>query len=121
MNELQNSPEPVHSEDKVMLILSYLGLFSLIPFFITKNEYVKWHAKQGLVFSIVVFVVMIAFGILTTILVSIIGALAMIMSLLSSLVGLGALVVMILAIIKALNGVRWPIPFVADLTKKLFG
>ena len=120
MSDLQSSPEPVHSEDKVMLVLSYLGLFSLIPFFITKSEYVKWHAKQGLTLCIVAVVVSIALAILTAVLASIVGALASVMSLVSGLFSLGVLVVAVLAIIKALGGIRWPIPVVAGLAQKLF-
>jgi uncharacterized membrane protein len=117
MSHLQKSPEPVHSEDKVMLILSYLGLLSLIPFFLTKNEYVKWHAKQGLTLCIVAAVAGIVVQILATVLVKILAILA---TLLLSVYGLGVLVLMIMGIIKALGGIRWPIPIVSGLAAKLF-
>jgi uncharacterized membrane protein len=122
MSDLQNSPEPVHSEDKVMLVLSYLGLFALIPFFITKNEneYVKWHAKQGLTLFIVSVVALIALMVLAAVLALIHPVLVIVVSLLYLVFGVGMLVLFILAIIKAFNGIRWPIPFVADLSAKLF-
>lgn len=38
----------IREEDKIMLVLAYL--FPFIPFFTTKdNDYVIWHARQGLV------------------------------------------------------------------------
>jgi uncharacterized membrane protein len=120
MSDLQNSPEPVHSEDKVMLVLSYLGLFALIPFFVTKNGYVKWHANQGLTFCIVSFVAGIALMVLAMMLAFISPAFAVVVSLLYVFFSLGMLAITILAIIKAFSGIRWPIPFVADLTTKLF-
>ena len=120
MGNLQKSPETVHSEDKVMLILSYLGLFSLIPFFITKSKYVKWHANQGVTLFIVAVVVSTVLTILTMVLASIMAILATVMSLVSSLFGLGVFVVMVIAIIKAMGGVRWRIPLVADLSEKFF-
>ncbi|MCL2011771.1 MAG: hypothetical protein FWG75_03135 [Cystobacterineae bacterium] len=120
MNELQDGPEPVQSEDKVMLILSYLGIFSLIPFFTTQNEYVKWHAKQGLTLVMVYVVSLIAAGILAMILAFLPVVGPILGGLLMGAVSLGTLAVAILAILKALGGFRWPIPYVADLTTKLF-
>ncbi|MCL2625454.1 MAG: DUF4870 domain-containing protein [Cystobacterineae bacterium] len=120
MKELQKDAEPVQSEDKVLLILSYLGLFSLIPFFIAKNDYVKWHAKQGLTFCIVAFIAGIVIAIVSAILTSISIILGFLLSTLLGLVFLGIVVICILAIIKALNGIRWPIPFIADLSEKFF-
>ncbi|MCL2179149.1 MAG: DUF4870 domain-containing protein [Cystobacterineae bacterium] len=120
MNELQQGAETVQSEDKVMLVLSYLGLFCLIPFFIAKNDYVKWHARQGLAFSIVVIVLSVALQILTILLAKALASLLIVATLLSFAFFLGVFVVMVLAIIKALKGIRWPIPFVAGLSAKLF-
>lgn len=108
--------EEIYTEDKIMLILSYLGLFALIPFFITKNDFVKWHAKQGLTLCIVAVVVGIALQIVAMLL-SFVPFLAL---LLSSVYSLGMFVLFIFAIIKALSGIRWPIPLVADLSAKLF-
>ena len=67
-NEQQQNPiqsvggkETVRDQDKVMLILSYLGLLSLIPLLTVKDsDYVKFHAKQGLV--------LFGFGVVTSLL-----------------------------------------------------
>ena len=112
MNDIQNSPEPVYSEDKVMLLLAYLNLFALIPFFIAQREYVKWHAKQGLMLCIVTWIAVVALGILAF--VPILGML------LSVFFSLGVLALSLLATVKALEGIRWPIPLVSDWTKKFF-
>ena len=46
--------DTVREQDKVQLILAYLGILSLIPMLTVKDsEFVKWHAKQGLVLFIV--------------------------------------------------------------------
>lgn len=46
-----SSPEKKReSEDVIFLVLAYLSILALIPFFVAKdNDYVRWHAKQGLV------------------------------------------------------------------------
>jgi uncharacterized membrane protein len=47
----------VREQDKIMLVLAYLGILALIPFLTVKDsEYVKWHAKQGLVLGVASFV-----------------------------------------------------------------
>jgi fumarate reductase subunit D len=99
--------ETVRDQDKIMLVLSYLGIFALIPLLTVKDsEYVKWHAKQGLVLTVG--------G----------GILAMVLSWIpviryaGCLLNVGILVLLVMGIIKALNGERWRIPLVADLADK---
>jgi len=97
----------VREQDKIMLVLSYLGIFSLIPLLTVKDsEYVKWHAKQGLVLSLSVFVLL---------LLNIIPVLGTIIYCLGMV---GYLVVAILGITKALKGERWAIPVISDIANK---
>jgi fumarate reductase subunit D len=99
--------ETVREQDKVMLILSYLGILSLIPLLTVKDsEYVKWHAKQGLTLSLGAFVVMLVL------------AFVPIVGLVNCLLAPGTLVVAIMSILKALKGERWRIPVIADLSEK---
>src|SRR3954468_9065768 len=43
----------VREQDKVMLILAYLGLLALVPLLtVNDSEYVRWHAKNGLVLTV---------------------------------------------------------------------
>ena len=99
-----------------------LGLLSLIPFFTVKDsEYVQWHAKQGLAFTICAF----AYFVVTTILLIIIGlvsaTLAMILSLLLLIPNLAMLAAVVYAIIKALAPSRWKIPGVSIVAEKFLG
>src|SRR5574341_2071702 len=48
-DEGQVAPEDLNEEDKVMLIFSYLWVLAIVPFMVTRREYVRWHAKQGLI------------------------------------------------------------------------
>jgi fumarate reductase subunit D len=100
--------ETVRDQDKIQLVLAYLGILALIPLLTVKDSsYVQWHAKQGLVL-----------GLGGGIALSILGAIPFV-GLITCLAGPALLVVDILAMVKALNGERWRIPVVADLADKL--
>jgi uncharacterized membrane protein len=121
----QTPGAPVHSplpespaaaprdEDKVMLVLAYFGILALIPFLVSKEPYVKWHAKQGL--TLVAAFVILNIGIFIIGMLPFIGLITL---LISPLVGLGYLVVFFVAIVRALKGERWRIPVVADMADK---
>jgi uncharacterized membrane protein len=98
----------VREKDKVMLVLAYLGIFALIPLLTVKDSpYVQWHAKQGLVFALGWFVFSIVGGLIPVI-----------QCVLAPAIVIGGLVLMVMAIMKALAGVRWRIPVIADLADK---
>ena len=97
----------VREQDKVMLILSYLGILSLIPLLTVKDsEFVKWNAKQGLVLTVGGGVVLTIIGMIPFV------------GLITCLAGPALLVVCIMAIMKALKGERWVLPVVSDLASK---
>ena len=104
--------DAVRDQDKIMLILSYIGILALIPLLTVKDsDYVKWHAKQGLVLGGGYFVVAIGISILSMI-VGFLGVLHCVSF-------PSFLVLTVVAIMKALNGTRWRIPVIADIADKL--
>jgi fumarate reductase subunit D len=101
------STDTVRDQDKIMLVLAYLGILALIPLLTVKDsDFVKWHAKQGLVLGL-------GGGIVATI----IGMIPVI-GLVSCLLMPAILVLCVMGIIKAMGGQRWRIPLVADLADK---
>ncbi len=97
----------VREEDKIQLVLAYLGLLSLIPLITVKDsEFVKWNAKQGLVLFVALFVV----------------NLVQVIPFIGQLVGcaafVGYAVVTVLGITKSLKGERFVIPVISDLASK---
>jgi fumarate reductase subunit D len=99
--------DTVRDQDKIMLVLAYLGILALIPLLTVKDsDFVKWHAKQGLVLGL-------GGGIIATI----IGMIPVI-GLISCLLMPAILVLCVMGIIKAMAGQRWRIPLVADLADK---
>ncbi|MDX2010937.1 MAG: DUF4870 domain-containing protein [Myxococcaceae bacterium] len=99
--------ETVKEENKIHLLLSYIGNIlglplCIIPLVTVKDDdFVKWHAKNALVLYIAGFIS----AILTVVLIGLCGLAAL-------------LVVNIMALIKSLNGERWRIPLVSDLAEK---
>lgn len=116
MPEAPTSPTPegpatsgdvIREQDKIMLVLAYLGIFSLIPLLTVKDsEYVKWHAKQGLALLICWFV----------------GCLFYIIPIIGWVIGcfvnLAFLILMVMAIVKAFGPQRWKIPVVSAIAEK---
>lgn len=107
--------------DTIMVILSYFGILSLIPFFMfrdkrddPKKEFIYFHARQGVTLLLSVFCVDIVLGIL--LIVPIVNCLSMILIM---LVGLTAVVFMIIGIVKAFGSKRWVMPVVGGLAEKL--
>lgn len=100
----KNTPDQDVEANKTMAALSYVWILCLVPLLGKKNsKFAQFHAKQGLV----LFAVEIVASILTWI------------PVLGWLLGLGLLIVAIMAIIKALNGDWWEIPYVYDWSKKI--
>jgi uncharacterized membrane protein len=101
-------PGPVREQDKIMLVLAYLGIFCLIPLLTVKDSHqVQWHAKQGLVLNLGGMVVLF-----------ILGFLPFLGPAIGCLGGLAILVADLVAISKALKGERWRVPLAADLADK---
>jgi len=112
-----SSPPPAgaNSDRAIFLVLSYLGILSLIPLLAKKDDpEVQWHAKNGVVLfgaEIVWFIVQIIIGFVPVLGcgVHIIGCLAW----------LGILGLTIFCIVKALQGQRLRLPVITDIAEKL--
>jgi uncharacterized membrane protein len=109
-NQIQSAGgEQVREQDKIMLVLAYLGCLSLIPLLTVKDsEFVQWNAKQGVVLNVGGGILMFVVGFVPFIgwAIGCLGSLAL-------------LIVDIMGIMKALKGERWRLPVVADLADKI--
>jgi len=111
--------EDLEEEDKVMLVFSYLWVLALVPFMVTRREYVRWHAKQGLILCGVACLVFLGVIFVGAILATLTKVFAWLFAF--ALINL-ALLYMALAIvcmIKAMRGERWAIPFLGDLVERI--
>ncbi len=117
--EIAVTPGDLDEEDRVMLVFSYLWILALVPFLVTRREYVRWHAKQGLILcgvSCVVFLGVIFVG-------AILSTLAKVFAWLFAFALLNLvllyLALALVCVIKAMRGERWAIPFLGDLVEKI--
>jgi len=110
----------VVSENRnVMIVLAYLWLLALIPLLVEKDDReVQWHAKHGLVLTVVEVVVLIGLQIVVMILGAISGGLGCIFSLLLPVVMLAILIVHVLCIVKGINGQRFLLPGISEFADR---
>jgi uncharacterized membrane protein len=111
--------EVVSENRNVMVVLSYLWLLALIPLLVEKEDReVQWHAKHGLVLTVVEVVVMIGLQVVVMILGAISGGLGCVFTLLIPIFMLAILIVHVLCIVKGINGQRFLIPGVSEFADK---
>ena len=111
--------EVVSENRNVMIVLSYLWLLALIPLLVEKEDReVQWHAKHGLVLTVVEVIVMIGLQVVVMILGAVSGGLGCIFTLLIPIFMLAILIVHVLCIVKGINGQRFLIPGVSEFADK---
>ena|SRR3989338_7422248 len=100
--------QPNVEKNKYLAAICYFGIFWIVPFALgKKNEFVMFHAKQGIVLSLAwLVVVMISW-----------------IPIINFIIGLPATILLIiinvLAILKTWRGERWELPFLAHYVKVL--
>lgn len=100
----------VRDQDKIMLVLAYLGVFALIPLLSVKDsDFVRWHAKNGLALGIAGLLIFLVLNFL----------LPVVGCFLWPVETIALIAVTVLAITKALRGERWRIPAVTDIAERL--
>lgn len=107
----------------VMIVLSYLWILALVPFFVEKDDReVQWHAKHGIVLMIAEIILGIALAIVNATVGSIpfLGCLVVFIgALVGFVVWIAILVVHVLAIVKGVNGQRFLVPYVSQYADRL--
>ncbi|HLJ74105.1 MAG TPA: DUF4870 domain-containing protein [Thermoanaerobaculia bacterium] len=108
---------PPSGDRTIFLVLSYLGIFCLIPLLAKKDDpEVQWHAKNGLALFIAE---LIWVAIRIALIFIHIPALGCGMAVIGCVVWIGFLVLSIMGIIKAVNGQRFRIPILTDMAEKM--
>lgn len=110
---------PASSDRTLWVVLSYLGILSLIPYFAKKDDpdqEIRWHAKNGLalfIVEILVWAVLFIAGIALRN-----SCASAVLIPVNCLLWLGFLVLSIICIVKGINGQRYRIPVVTDWAEK---
>ena len=115
--------QPKKADDKkIMGILSYISFLCLIPLFTKKDDdFVYFHAKQGLVLFGLEVIVYVIYRILVAILIgSIIGwGLLSILTLIVNLLNIGLLVLSIIGIINVVQNQKKGLPLIGKFAEKI--
>jgi uncharacterized membrane protein len=113
------APEELDEEDKVMLVFSYLWVLALVPFMVTRRDYVRWHAKQGLILCGVACVAFLGVIFVGAILSTLTKVFAWLFAFVLLNLVLLYMALAIVCMIKAMRGERWAIPFLGDLVERI--
>jgi uncharacterized membrane protein len=110
--------QELSDQDRVLLVFGYLGPLALVSLVASRREFVKWHAKQGLVLTVTLGVSYGIFRLIHTLLarwqfLSELFWAAVWMAL------LGVLVAMLICIVRGLEGERFKLPMLGDLADRL--
>jgi uncharacterized membrane protein len=110
---------PLDDQDRILLVLSYLGILALVPFLTARKDFVQWHARQGLLLFGVSLTTLFAMILVNVVLWHFHWVLGLIFLLLLLTSSFGILALIVACILKAFEGERWRIPFLGDFVEKL--
>jgi len=109
---------PLTDQDRVLLVLAYLGILALVPYLTARKEFVLWHARQGLLLfgvSLVSLFCMILVNVVLWQLHWILGLLFLILLITSAF---GVLALVVACILRAFEGETWRVPFLGDFVDR---
>jgi len=111
---------PASSDRTLWIVLSYLGILSLIPYFAKKDDpdpEIRWHAKNGLgLFLAEIIIWVISFVLMFAM--RKVPFLGCGVSVVQCVVWLGFLAISIICIVKGVGGQRFRIPVITDFAEK---
>jgi uncharacterized membrane protein len=116
----ENLSSELTDQDRLLLVFAYLGPLAIFTLVASRREFVKWHARQGLV----LFAVLAALYVVLTPMYRILNRyvwwwIGELFWAAVWLAVLGALLTMMLCITRALEGERFKIPILGDLADRL--
>ena len=116
--ESENLATELTDQDRILLVFGYLGPLALLPLVASRREFVKWHARQGILLSATVVAL---YGIVKPIHVLLKRYLWAVSELFWAgvcLMALGMLILLLLCIVRALEGERFKVPVLGDLADR---
>ena len=103
----------------IMIVLAYLWPLALVPLLVEKDDAeVQWHAKHGIVLMVAEIIILIAFGMVTSIVSLATFGLGCVLSMFVIFLWIAILGVHVIAIIWGINGKRFLIPGVSEYASR---
>lgn len=109
---------PLTEQDRVLLVLAYLGILSLVPYLTARKEFVLWHARQGLLLFGVALISLFCMILANVVLWQLSWVLGLLFLILLITMAFGVLALVVACILKAFEGRRWRIPFLGDFVDR---
>ena len=112
--------QEIGDQDRLLLVFAYLGPLGLFSLVASRKEFVKWHAKQGVLLSILVASVWVILrGLYLVVRAKLWSLLGALFGVAAGMVALGVLLLGFLCIVRALEGERFKVPLLGDLADAL--
>jgi uncharacterized membrane protein len=110
---------PLDDQDRVHLVLAYLGILALVPYLTARKQFVVWHARQGLLLFGVSLVTLFSMILINVVLWDVHWVLGLLFLLILLTSGFGILALVVACILKAFEGERWRIPYLGDFVERV--
>jgi uncharacterized membrane protein len=119
--ETESLSQELSAQDRLLLVFGYIGPLALVALIASRREFVKWHAKQGLVLSAIWWLLYVLLHFLDQLRHSsgLWAALASLLWVMAWLVVAGSVLAALVCIIRSLEGERFKIPLLGDLADRL--
>ena len=102
-----------------MIVLAYLWPLALVPLLVEKDDpELQWHAKHGLVLMVAEIVLLVLFGLITSVISLATFGLGCVLSILAIFLWIAILGVHVTAIIRGINGGRLIVPGVSEYANR---
>lgn len=109
------SPE-LTDQDRVLLVFGYLGPLALFSLVASRKEFVKWHAKQGILLSAAAVVLYLLLKGVHLVLKHILWpVVAELFWIAAGMVFVGICLLLVLCVVRALEGERFKVPMLGEL------
>lgn len=109
------APVALRDEERLLVIFAYLGPLGFVSLAAARNEFIRWHARQGILLSMTGLLTFVMLRIPHSLFFKIWPFLGEIFMAIEILIGFGFFLVAVLCIVRGIEGSRFKIPFLADL------
>ncbi len=117
--EAERLEQELSEQDRVLLVFGYLGPLALVPLIASRRQFVKWHARQGLLLSLTlmaVYIILRPFKVFLNYMDW--DVLHEMFRFSVATIVLGAVVVMLVCVVRGLEGERFKVPILGDLADR---
>ena len=111
-------PEALLDEERLLIIFAYMGPLAIVSLAAARSAFVRWHARQGLLLSVLTLVTFVVLHPLHNLAYYIWPFLGEIFFTMEILIGFGFFLVAILCLVRGLERTRFRIPFLAEVADR---